>query len=77
MPKSRFKQQNDFATFFQPKRMLRNDTLVILSNDNGGLRRSGAGPIFRAEKRSAQAFAHPLSQAQGGLVDCVCLLLEF
>ena len=32
---------------------------------------------FRAEKRSAQAFAHPLSQAQGGLVDCVCLLLEF
>ena len=41
MPKSRFKQQNDFAIFFQPKRMLRNDTLVILSNDNGALRRSG------------------------------------
>ena len=35
--------------------------------------------IFRAEKRSAQASAHPLSQAQGGLfcsVD-VCFLLEF
>ena len=35
--------------------------------------------IFRAEKRSAQASAHPLSQAQGGLflcVDWVCLLLE-
>ena len=38
---------------------------------------------FRAEKRSAQASVHPLSQAQGGLfcvlkcVDCVCLLLEF
>ena len=35
---------------------------------------------FRAEKRSAQASAHPLSQAQGGnflCVDCVCLLLEF
>ena len=34
---------------------------------------------FRAEKRSAQASAHPLSQAQGGnflCVDCVCLLLE-
>ena len=36
--------------------------------------------IFRAEKRSAQASAHPLSQAQGGLfcvltcVDWVCLL---
>ena len=32
---------------------------------------------FRAEKRSAQASAHPLSQAQGGLflcVDWVCLL---
>ena len=35
---------------------------------------------FRAEKRSAQASAHPLSQAHGGLffvltsrVDCVCL----
>ena len=40
--------------------------------------------VFRAEKRSAQASAHPLPQAQGGLfcvltdrVDCVCLLLEF
>ena len=37
--------------------------------------------VFRAEKRSAQASAHPLSQAQGGLF-CVftmfvCLLLEF
>ena len=39
---------------------------------------------FRAEKRSAQASAHPLPQAQGGLfcvltdrVHCVCLLLEF
>ena len=34
---------------------------------------------FRAEKRSAQASAHPLSQAQGGnfLCVCVCLLLEF
>ena len=35
---------------------------------------------FRAEKRSAQASAHPLSQAQGGnflCVDCACLLLEF
>ena len=34
---------------------------------------------FRAEKRSAQASAHPLSQAQGGLflcVDWVCLLLK-
>ena len=41
MSKSRLKQQNDFAIFFQPKRMLRNDTLDILSNDNGGLRRSG------------------------------------
>ena len=29
-------------------------------------------PIFRAEKRSAQASAHPLSQAQGGLF-CVML----
>ena len=38
------------------------------------------GDGFRAEKRSAQASAHPLSQAQGGnflCVDCVCLLLEF
>ena len=42
------------------------------------------GMTFRAEKRSAQASAHPLSQAQGGLfcvltrgVDCVRLLLEF
>ena len=42
--------------------------------------------MFRAEKRSAQASAHPLSQAQGGLfclltaVDCVrqfvCLSLR-
>ena len=36
--------------------------------------------LFRAEKRSAQASAHPLSQAQGGLfctcVDCVCLSLR-
>ena len=38
---------------------------------------------FRAEKRSAQASVHPLSQAQGGLFcvltafRCVCLLLEF
>ena len=40
----------------------------------------GGGGGFRAEKRSAQASAHPLSQAQGGnslCVDCVCLLLEF
>ena len=36
--------------------------------------------VFRAEKRSAHASAHPLSQTQGGLfclltasVDCVCL----
>ena len=44
---------------------------------------SGAG--FRAEKRSAQASAHPLPQAlltPGSkraflCVDCVCLLLEF
>ena len=45
------------------------------------------GGGFRAEKRSAQASAHPLSQAQGGLfcvltacVDCVrqfvCLSLR-
>ena len=34
---------------------------------------------FRAEKRSAQASAHPLSQAQGGLfcVDCVERVREF
>ena len=35
---------------------------------------------FRAEKRSAQASAHPLSQAPGGnflCVDFACLLLEF
>ena len=32
---------------------------------------------FRAEKRSAQACAHPLSQAQGGLFCwCVCLSLR-
>ena len=31
------------------------------------------GYVFRAEKRSAQASAHPLSQAQGGLcVDSLC-----
>ena len=38
------------------------------------------GPAFRAEKRSVQASAHPLWQAQGGnflCVDCVCLLLKF
>ena len=32
--------------------------------------------VFRAEKRSAQSSAQPLSQAQGGnflCVDCVCL----
>ena len=45
---------------------------------------TGDALIFRAEKRSAQASAHPLSQAKGGLfclmtgswtgrVDCVCL----
>ena len=36
------------------------------------------GEAFRAEKRSAQASAHPLSQAQGGnflCVHCACLLL--
>ena len=36
--------------------------------------------IFRAEKRSAQASAHPSSQAQGGnflCVVCACLLPEF
>ena len=38
---------------------------------------------FRAEKRSGQASAHLLSEAQGGLFcvltvsDCVCLLLDF
>ena len=31
-------------------------------------------PEFRAEKRSAQASAHPLSQAQGGLF---CVLTVF
>ena len=31
-------------------------------------------PHFRAEKRSAQASAHPLSQAQGGLF---CVLTVF
>ena len=30
--------------------------------------------VFRAEKRSAQASAHPLSQAQGGLF---CVLTVF
>ena len=41
-----------------------------------------ASVIFRAEKRSAQASAHLLSQAQGGLFcvltvfDCVCLSLR-
>ena len=30
---------------------------------------------FRAEKRSAQASAHPLSQAQGGLF-CDCVRVE-
>ena len=30
--------------------------------------------VFRAEKRSAQASAHPLSQAQGGLF---CVLTGF
>ena len=44
--KSRFKQQNDFAIFFSTKgnvtfHRLWDDTLVILSKDNGGLRRSG------------------------------------
>ena len=32
--------------------------------------------MFRAEKRSAQASAHPLSQAQGGLF-CVLTVLVF
>ena len=32
------------------------------------------GMTFRAEKRSAQASAHPLSQAQGGLF---CVLTVF
>ena len=42
----------------------------------------GTVEMFRAEKRSAQASAHPLSQAQGGLfcvlkcVDCtVCFFV--
>ena len=30
---------------------------------------------FRAEKRSAQASAHPLSQAQGGLFCVLCLFV--
>ena len=30
---------------------------------------------FRAEKRSAQASAHPLSQAQGGFF-CYCVVFE-
>ena len=34
----------------------------------------GEGQGFRAEKRSAQASAHPLSQAQGGLF---CVLTVF
>ena len=33
------------------------------------------GATFRAEKRSAQASAHPLSQAQGGLF-CVLTVLS-
>ena len=38
---------------------------------------SGTGSLgVRAEKRSAQASAHPLSQAQGGLFcDCVRLFV--
>ena len=39
---------------------------------------SGAHQMFRAEKRSAQASAHPLSQAQGGLfcvLTVVCLFV--
>ena len=37
-------------------------------NEDGSIRVSD----FRAEKRSAQVSAHPLSQAQGGLFcDCV------
>ena len=36
---------------------------------------SGASGIFRAEKRSAQASAHPLSQAQGGLF-CVMTVFD-
>ena len=37
----------------------------------GVYRRHNPRGMFRAEKRSAQASAHPLSQAQGGSVDCL------
>ena len=52
---------------------------VVLSWDSCGTQGwpFQQGCAFRAEKRSAQASAHPLSQAQGGLflcVDWVCLL---
>ena len=43
-----------------------------------GERREEEGLPFRAEKRPAQASAHPLSQAQGGLfcvLTCVDLVL--
>ena len=59
----------------------------LLGQISGNLRGARIAVVFRAEKRSAQAFAHPLSQAQGGLfcvltacVDCVrqfvCLSLR-
>ena len=45
------------------------DLLSIFMEGHGS-----RGARFRAEKRSAQAFAHPLSQAQGGLF---CVLTVF
>ena len=63
-------------------RVTRKSRMSRMTRMTGVTRMSGL--TFRAEKRSAQASAHPLSQAQGGLFcvltvsfDCVCLLLEF
>ena len=42
-------------------------TLSILRTPFKFANTATRAPTFRAEKRSAQASAHPLSQAQGGL----------
>ena len=45
-----------------------------VSSPSSSSSRSSSVSSFRAEKRSAQASAHPLSQAQGGLF---CVLTVF
>ena len=86
LPQKQTRNQSLLKCFWNERRLgirLRH-ARGLMGRDEGNIDETPRAPQpnrqFRAEKRSAQASAHSLSQAQGGnflCVVCACLLLEF